>query len=221
MLSSSSSISKRCTSCPLSSAANVAAGEGVAVTHEHCQSLTETILKLISVDLRLSFQQQQEQQHQSSEEREPAQKKHRSNVSSAEALSFREEILSLDTLCRPADARSLSKLSLFQYSPGSSAEQHVDRGLLTLVHCPDDAGLVDDEGIPCIAAKGQVIVLAGSALQEATGGTYRAASHAVAKVTSRHPRVSLVYRARGNGAAPARCQALLLRARVSSGYKQQ
>lgn len=100
-----------------------------------------------------------------------------------------------------------SVLTLYEYRQGGQAQQHHDRGLLTLMYCPGDNGLLDKHGRSVVPAQNELIVVAGAALETASAGAYPAARHAVRAVAGPEPRTSLVYSARGCGSAsldPAR-----------------
>ena len=100
----------------------------------------------------------------------------------------------------PSDTNDcVSRLTLFRYAPGGESEQHEDRGLLTFIYCPGDESLKDRSGKPVVAKEGEIIVLAGKALEIASGGKFPAALHSVANV--RRERFSLVFRCRGSSSA--------------------
>jgi len=92
-------------------------------------------------------------------------------------------------------SETASVMSLFCYEPGSGADEHEDRGLLTIIYCPSDTGLINKSGKPVITEQDEVIILAGKALDVATGSHFPATRHAVETQVRRK---SLVFRCRGN-----------------------
>jgi 2OG-Fe(II) oxygenase superfamily len=92
-------------------------------------------------------------------------------------------------------SETASVMSLFCYEPGSGADEHEDRGLLTIIYCPSDTGLIMENGHPVVTEQDEVIILAGKALDVATGGHFPATRHAVKTQVLR--RRSLVFRCRG------------------------
>jgi len=92
-------------------------------------------------------------------------------------------------------SESASVLSLFCYQPGSGAEEHEDRGLLTVIYSPRSGSLLNKDGQPVVTEDDEVVIMSGKALDVATGGNFPATRHAVATQALRK---SLVFRCRGN-----------------------
>ncbi|KAJ1400324.1 hypothetical protein B484DRAFT_406048 [Ochromonadaceae sp. CCMP2298] len=108
----------------------------------------------------------------------------------------------LTRLLAPVDDQS--NLSLFCYK-GRSADDHEDRGLLTIVYDPGSDSTMDRHGVCVSLAADEVAVWSGCALQAATAvpsyekAVIQAAPHSIKPLLTM--RYSLLFRLRGCGAA--------------------